>query len=200
MQDTNVYTLYWPGQGAAAADLSAAGVTLTAVPAAFEGNFLIIEPSDLLEVGVLVTTATDAAPFAFTVTKTQSTAAATDLATPLCVVTGPGTIIPIDTCLRRYKTLAAATAPPASVALPANTGAATGIPQQFGPSYDLWHFDRGDVLVITVTVTAGAGAGIFFARFQRTGAARINRKPVITPVGLPITTVTDTLVDMESTT
>lgn len=204
MQDDGLYTVTWPlNPGAAAASLVAAGVTLAA---ATEINWLIIEPSDLLEVGVNVNNAagTGANTFAFTVTKAQTTAAASDLATALAVITGPtAAAVTQGTVLRGYKDaypLLAAEVPPVGTghptSRPSNTIAYT--PSTLGVSsstaHDLWHFERGDVLVFTVSdVSAAGGLGTFYARFQRTGSPRTNRKRLVA-------TGNAVVVDVDSTT
>lgn len=196
--ETSLYTLYSSGPGFAVtpAVLTAQGVALQG--AFNEVAMLVMEPSDLIEVGCFITNAagTGADTFAFQVEKSQ-VAAVTDLPTILCLVTGPvNTSIPPGRTLRRFKD----GTPPNTGAVPATLSLASVPACPVSSPADLWHFERGDVVHFTVTdQSAAGGLGIFYARFQRTGSPRTNRKYVFTG-GPPVTTATDTLVDIDSST
>lgn len=207
MQDDGLYTLYWAGAtalerpAAASTSIAAAGAAgAVTLAAATEVNWLIIEPSDLIEVGVVPTVAGAANPFTVTVTKAQTTAAASDLGTSLATLTTAA--LSVTRVLRGYKDaypLVGAETHPTN--RPSNTipyVASTGIPGYVASTpHDLWHFDRGDVLVFLVSDTAAAGAlGIFYARFQRTGSARTNRKWLVNPGAA----AAEFTVDLDSTT
>ena len=198
---TDIYTLYAPypvvTPATASLPFTAASVPLTAA-GQVDVTMLIMEPSDLIELGVYVVVATGAAALTIVASKSQITAG-TLLGTPVCTLTGPAAGMTPGQVLRRYKD----GSPPNTGAVSSSIALAPIVGQPDPPlsPHDVWSFQRGDLLHFLVTVPAAIGSGstgVYFARFQRKGQARNNRKVVLG--GVPITTYTDTVVDIDSTT
>ena len=203
---TDIYTLYapYPAFTPATATLTLVGATgLAPLTAAgqVDVNMLIMEPSDLIELGVYVVVGTGAAALAVTVSKSQitiGTLLGDSVARPVCVLTGPAAGLTAGQVLRRYKD----GSPPNTGAVSSSLNCQPIVGQPPPPlRHDLWSFERGDILHFLVTTPAAIGSGstgLYFARFQRRGQAQSNRKTLV--VGVPNTAYTETPVDIDSTT